>query len=106
MSRRRPPRTEVRTVEIEDVEFVVDVDTDALEEGVEHMREDVLKRGRCPECESRAKLSVTTKERTTDEGNRSVVLVAECNAEECGWDHRLLTGVGMTVAVKDPRGEA
>lgn len=95
-------------MEIEGVEFVVDVDTDALEDGVDHMREDVLDRGRCPECKSRAKLSVTTKDRTTSEGNRSVVLVAECKAPAaaCTWEHRLLTGVGMTVGVKDPRGEA
>lgn len=100
---------EVRLVEIEDVEFVVDVDTDALEDGVEHIREDVLAgTGRCPECNAGAKLSVTTKERVTSEGSRSVVLVAECKAaaETCEWDHRLLTGVGLTVSIKDPRGEA
>lgn len=96
-------------MEIEDVAFVVEVDTDALEEGVEHIREDVLAgTGKCPECNTGAKLSVTTKERVTDTGSRSVVLVAECKAPDaaCTWDHRLLTGVGITVNVKDPKGGA
>ena len=96
-------------VEIEDVVFVVEVDASALQDGVEHIREDVVEdKCRCPECGTGVTIEVETKERVTDTGKRSVVLVAECKAHEsaCTWEHRLLTGAGMTVRAKDPRGEA
>ena len=90
-------------VDVSDLTFTVEIDEEQIMAGVEHIRQDVLKgKCKCPECETVAKLEVETKPRVTDEGNRSVVLVGTCNDEECEWEHRLLTGVGVTVSGPAP----
>lgn len=95
------------TVEIQDVEFVVDIDEDAIEDAVHRLRGEVLDGGKCPECGGRAKLSVTTEARETTSDKRSVILEGECTeGEECEWEHRLMAGAGLTLEAKDPRGEA
>ena len=90
-------------VDVSDCTFVVEIDESNLMDGVEHIREDVLKgKHKCPECETVAKLEVETQARVTSEGNRSVVLVGTCDNGGCEWEHRLLTGVGVTVSGPAP----
>jgi hypothetical protein len=92
-------------VDVSDLTFVVEIDEEPLMSGVEYLREDVLERKhKCPECEtSAAQIKVETKERVTSTGSRAVVLVATCNSGSCDWEHRLLTGVGITIEGPVPR---
>jgi len=85
-------------VDVSDLTFVVEIDEEPLMDGVEHIREDVLKsKHKCPECSTVATLEIETKASVTDEGSRAVVLVGTCDNGGCEWEHRLMTGVGITI---------
>lgn len=92
-------------VDVSDLTFVVEIDEEPLMAGVEYLREDVLKRKhKCPECEtSAASISIETKASVTEKGHRAVVLVGECAGASCEWEHRLMTGVGITIEGPVPR---